>query len=73
MAVLAPTPEGAKRIGAGRHPPGAMLIGKESTSGVMNSAEDEMMLFTVSEHLLLLLSNSGSSLKDPTHTLPKSP
>ena len=73
VAVLGPIPKGAKRMGAGRQPPGAILTGKDRTSGAINSAEDEMMLFTASEHLLLLLSSSGSSLKDPTHTLPKSP
>src|SRR5579864_4450870 len=64
---------GAKRIGSGRQLPGATLSGYESASGTTKSAEEEMTPVIDNMHFPLLFTISGSSLKEPTQTCPKSP
>ena len=73
FADFGPKLAGWNRSGTSSDPPASTVNGYESTSGTTNSPDDEAMLVIVSVHRPLLLSVSGSSLKDPTQQLPKLP
>src|SRR4051812_19296085 len=73
FAVLPPKLVGAKRIGRGSVAPGATDKGSESTCGTRKSDDDELTPVINSEQYPLLLTSSGSSANEPTHTLPKLP
>src|SRR5215472_6220417 len=73
VAAFAPKLRGSKRMGTGRKPPGAMVMGKDNTSATTNSGELEAMAATVRVHFPLLVRISGSSTKLPTQHFPKLP